>query len=216
MRVTYVRMVLAAACVAAAVSPLGASVIFTDLKSPSASSFLFDVVAGSGFGPQQSLAAAFAPTTNSTMNEAQVSVYIFFALGQGDFNLYLYSNSGGAPGSSLETLGTDLIAPKSKLSLVADSSFAPIALTGGTQYWLVMTPVDSNSSVEWVAHGVPAVQSDSSFTSNGSSPWTSAGNQGLQFEIDGTTSSSVPEPGTAGLVTAGLGLAVLINRRKTA
>ena len=148
------------------------------------------------------------------MNEAQVNVRVFAHSGAFDpIDLYLHSNSsGGAPGSSQETLGTDLIGPA---SIIVDSGFT-FALTGGTQYWLVMTPFDSRaeSNVGWFSEGRPAVQSDFSvITENSSSPWTSLGDLGLQFEIDGTLTPSVPEPGTVGLVAAGLGLVALTIKR---
>ena len=208
MRMTHMRAALAAAWLAAAVSPLGAGVIFSDINSSFSG---LSQVLGSNEGGLESLAAAFTPTANSTIDEAQVKVV---GPGRGDpaFDLYLYSNNSGAPGSNLETLGTNLVAP-TPVGIVADSAFTPLALTDGTQYWLVMTPFDPNSFVVWYTNGTPAASSAFSLTSTGSTPWTSQGNLGLQFEIDGTSTPSVPEPATVGLVTAGLGLAALIRHR---
>ncbi len=207
------NVLVAAVFFAAAVSPLPASVIFTNTNgtNPGSATALGPSVPVTG---PQSIAAAFTPTVNSIMNEAQVMAQA--AGGDPEFNLYLYSNSGSAPGSSIETLGTD-VAPNlfpTPPGLVAITGFAPITLTAGTQYWLVMTPFGAATKVGWTTGGVPAVQTDASPTSNGAAPWSALASTSVQFEIDGTLSSSTPEPAMAGLVGAGLGALLLLRRQR--
>ena len=125
--------------------------IFSDISSSSSVGFFVD---GNAAGGPESGAAAFTPAANSTMNEARVKVF-FTGFGFLNFNLYLYSDSSGVPGSSQETLGTDLSASLLPGGVVSDSSFAPLALTGGTQYWLAMTPLNPGSSVKWNTGGDP-------------------------------------------------------------
>lgn len=205
-----------AVCLTAAANALSASVIFTNLTGTNGGS---EVALGSGVpitGPQ-SVAAAFTPTANSIMTQVQL-----MAQGAADphFDLYLYSSTGGAPGSSLETLGTDLSAPSifpTPASVGAFTGFAPLALTAGTQYWLVMTPFTNNSQVAWTTGGSPTVQTDLSPTANGTAPWTPltlGSATSVQFEIDGTLSPSTPEPAMAGLVGAGLGVLWMLRRAR--
>ncbi len=204
---------LAAACLLAAASPLRSAVIFSNITATNSGSA---VVLGPSVpvtGPQ-SIAAAFTAAVNSTMNEAQVKAQ--GAGGTPEVDLFLYSDNSGAPGSSLETLGTDVAPPlfPTPPGVVAVTGFAPLALTAGTQYWLVMTPFGSAGQIGWTAGGLPAVQTDASHTSNGIAPWTVLPGISVQFEIDGTPSSSTPEPGMAGLLAAGLGALALIGVRR--
>ena len=212
MRKMYLWVAFAAVFLSAAVSPLRATVIFTNLNGTNPGS-------AGVFGPSvpingpESIAAAFTPTVNSIMNEAQVMAQA--AGGDPAFNLYLYSNSSGAPGSSLETLGTD-VAPilfPTPPGVVAVTGFAPIALTAGTEYWLVMTPFGPATKVAWTTGGVPAAQTDSSPTANGTAPWSALASTSVQFEIDGTLTPATPEPGMVGLVAAGLAALIMIRRR---
>lgn len=50
--------------------------------------------------------------------------------------MFLYADNSGQHGSPIETLATDLSGPTSSYALETASSFTPIDLTAGTQYWL--------------------------------------------------------------------------------
>ncbi len=214
MRKKCVWVALATAFLALALTPSRGAVIFSNIVTTNLGQAN---VLGSGVpvnGPQ-SIAAEFTATVNSTMNEAQVKAQ--GAGGSPFFNLFLYSSIAGAPGSSLETLGTDLApivfpTPPAVLPVIG---FAPIALTAGTQYWLVMTPFASNSQIGWTSGGSPVAQTDTSPTSDGTAPWSPNADFSVQFEVDGTPAAATPEPQMAGLMAVGLGLgALLVLRRR--
>lgn len=207
---------VAAVCLAASVSPLRAAVIFTNITGPNTG---LEAALGSAVpsGGPQSVAVAFTPAVNSVMNQAQV--FAQAAGGDPAFNLFVYSNSGGAPGSSLETLGTDVtpVMFPTPAALVAVSGFTPLALTAGTEYWLVMTPFGPATKIAWTTGGSPSAQTDLSPTQNGTAPWSAlalGSTTSVQFEIDGTPAPSVPEPGVTGLLAAGLGVIALTLRRR--
>ena len=126
----------------------------------------------------------------------------------GTFNLSLFSDSAGSPGSSLETLATDLTA-SGTFGIVSASGFTPFSLTSGTQYWLVMTPYGTNTNVGWAADGVPSSTGQFTETADGSGTWGPGSTPfSLQFEIDGTQITT-PEPSTfvlLGMALAGLAI----------
>jgi hypothetical protein len=165
----------------------------------------------------QSGAAPFTLGANDTVNQVQVKVEnAQIALDTGNFDIFLYSDLAGAPGSSLETLGTDLTAPLS-LGIVAVTGFSPVALTSGTQYWLVVTgAAGSHNFGYWAGGGTPTVVGELSPTANGAGSWfVPTTSVSPQFEIDGTATSAtaVPEPSTLFLLGSALtALALLRNR----
>jgi hypothetical protein len=167
-------------------------------------------IQGSFHGPL-SQAAAFAPTANYTMTEAQV--FVGGASQSPVIDLSLYSDSSGTPGLRLATLQTGLLVPSLQPTISSVSGLT-IPLTGGTGYWLVMTPSDPNTIVNWVTAGNPVAPSDFSNSSDGSPPWLTNGGgsaASAQFEIDGTLAPSIPEPGTISLTAMGLGLVALLS-----
>jgi hypothetical protein len=99
-------------------------------------------------------AEAFTPAANYSMTDAEV--FIYFA----NADLFLYTNNSGAPGTEIEELASDL-GPDSltTYTLETASSFAPIDLTAGTEYWLVMT--QGTGAVYWAITAPSPFQSPS-------------------------------------------------------
>jgi hypothetical protein len=169
-------------------------------------------------GSVESNAGAFVPSANDEMSGVEVKVNADpnFPSTNGLFNLFLYSDNGGTPGSAIETLGTNVLAPDlppGNWSVLPIFGFTPIALTQGTTYWIVMTPATTSTLVYWAANGVPHASSYFSVTADGSGPWLSllgASDDSVQFEIDGV---AVPEPSALGMVaTAAVLLALKLRR----
>ena len=174
---------------------LRADVIFDNLTSPIPLGFAVTGSAvptpiGGCCQPSASAAESFTPAAAYSMTEAIVDVA--GAVGyDSDFDLSLFSDNSGLPGTSIETLGTDL---HNNFGEVTVDSFSPISLNSGTTYWLVMTPHDSGSSLGWSFGGsssAPAATSNYEATT-----WNSQGNQTAQFEIEGTLNAPPPPPVT--------------------
>jgi len=170
-------------------------------------------VEGASFSPE-SIAAAFTPTSPDRLAGARVVVFQELGFG-GDpnFNMSLFSDSGGAPGSLIEQFGTDLTAPATKFGgiVTATSALNP-TLLAGTQYWLVLTPFDSSTEIAWEQGGVPAVFADFTTSPTGLGGWSPILPTATpQFEIDGT----VPEPTAALLLATALALIAVKRRLRT-
>jgi hypothetical protein len=193
----------------AAVMPLQADTVFTDFQS--GTSPVCAVVGGPLGSIMAACAAAFTPSANYIMTDAQVKVKQNGAP-SGNFDLFLYSNSGGLPGSSLGTIGSGT-APTTGLFGIVTVNSPALSLVSGTEYWLVVAPHDQFTLLSWADGGspVPPTAKDGHWPS---SNW-SATSQSSQFQIDGTLAASTPEPVTLGVVAAGL-LFVALRKGRSA
>jgi hypothetical protein len=190
--------------------PSRADVIFTNLIGPCCGG---DAITGANFGAV-SLATAFTPSVSDFLADARVVMFQVAGFG-GDphFNISLFSDAGGAPGSLIEQFGTDLTAPATPGGIVTANSGLNPKLLANTQYWLVLTPFDSSTEIGWEQGGSRPVPTDFTASPVGLGGWTPVGgaNPNLQFEVDGT----VPEPASLLLLVTGLGL-IVVRLLKTA
>jgi hypothetical protein len=183
----------------------GASVVFTDFQAGICCSLGVNNV---GLSPQ-SLAGQFTPNANYTMVDAQVKVEEN-GTQVPTFNLFLYTDSGGAPGSSLGSIGGGTAPGAFGIVLAPSPAFY---LVSGTPYWLVMTP-NSGSNVFWAGGGSPGPLSLYDTNPSGNAPWFVPGPApAFQFQIDGTLVPA-PEPATAALAIAALACICAARRQK--
>jgi hypothetical protein len=151
------------------------------------------------------LAEEFTPSANYNMTDAQVQVKQNPGT-DATFDVFLYSNNAGAPGSVIEQIGFALTAttPTFPGSLITANSLAtPITLTSGTSYWLVLAGHEANSEISWVGEGSPAVPAAISL--DGGNSWPFSSTHDGQFQIDGTlVASPTPEPSSVGEALAGM------------
>jgi len=179
-----------------------ADVVFTNIVGNCCGGYL---VGGSHWGTE-SLGAEFTPTQSTLFQDAQVVVFTDKGMGDGNFNMYLFSDKGGLPGTPLANLGT-LTAPVGGGILTATGPQIP--LNAGTGYWLVLTPYDNDTWVGWEEGGSSNVSTAWTADPNGQGSWQHLGPVALQFEIDG-----VPEPSSIVLMATGmLGVAGMLRRK---
>jgi len=185
-------------------APIHADVIFSNLTTPAQEGGINICGASAVFcDGSQTVAAAFTPSSGYAMTEAQVETFGFGSDVSYTFDAFLYSDSGGVPSTEIAELASKVTAPTSGGPNVINLG-TPIDLTSGVEYWLVLAPADSDSFVTWdlgASSNVPVAVS----LKGGAFEANPAAN--LQFEIDGTPLSSVPEPRLAWLLVAVLGCA---------
>jgi hypothetical protein len=107
------------------------------------------LVAGpnSSFGGPNSVALPFTPKSNSHVEQVQVAV-VYFGSGANQVNLSIYGDASGAPGTLLAgpVTVTNLPASGTCCALTV-ANFSPVAVTGGTQYWVVAdSPISGTGS----------------------------------------------------------------------
>ncbi|MGD1068779.1 MAG: choice-of-anchor R domain-containing protein [Bryobacteraceae bacterium] len=187
-----------------AATPLAAgTIIFSNLVGNCCGGYL---VGGSpAEGGPETLAVAFTPGGNYLMTDAQVEV----SSSQGDpsFNVSLYADAGTSPAGLIATFGADLAAPELGGIVIASGATAP--LTAGVQYWLVLSPFDGNSYVDWEEGGSSLVPSNSLIPPGTWSPFVDP--RGVQLQIDG---AAVPEPASWTSATIALALIAGTRRRR--
>jgi hypothetical protein len=132
-------------------APAGLKKIFSNLGTKT--NLYFDIggwlISGpnstNGFYP--SIALPFTPKSNSHVSQARAAVQYFFS-GANQVNLSIYGDSGGIPGTLLAGPVTVTNLPDSgTCCTLAIASFTPVAVTGGSRYWLVAdTPASGKGS----------------------------------------------------------------------
>jgi hypothetical protein len=113
---------------------------------------------------EQWISIPFTPAANAHVEELQLAVGIIS--GTSRFDVTLASDDGGIPGTSLGTKSVTVIPEWGKCCKLVTVKFkAPgIAVTAGTQYWIVATPDDvfapdftgiwAFSNLDWVGYNV--------------------------------------------------------------
>jgi hypothetical protein len=142
------------------------------------------------------------------------------------FNVWVANEAAGSPGPFIEQIGFDVSYKGSNVvatggtggEVTADSIASPILLSGGTAYWLVLTPSQANTIVYWdVGLFAPhpclwciAI----THTTDGTEGWTTYRDTYVgQMQIDGTPFVPTPEPACyVDLTIAVLGI-ILVRRR---
>ncbi len=182
---------------------LRAGVIFSNV-SESTSTFSLGVRGSTaGGGTPKESAQLFVPGGDFSMTDAEVFI------NGGAVDIFLYSGNTEVPGTEIAELATDVSGPSSGFALETASGFAPVDLTAGTDYWLVLAPATADTNALWEQGGSslsPAAQS-----SNGGAGWTSVGINGAQFEIDGTP---IPEPSELPLLLGAAAACLLLATRR--
>jgi hypothetical protein len=167
------------------------------------------------------IAEQFTAAGNFALTDAEVvvgNVGVILSNGASSiFNVSLYSDSGGSPGSLIEQIGFGVSASGSGGEVTADSIAMPVDLTAGTSYWLVLTPDAMNTEIYWSQGTGSSVPTD--FEENAepvSGSWASVGEstQG-QMEIDGSPLSAVPEPSSVSLLTVLVAVGLVVGPRRS-
>jgi len=109
-------------------------------------------------GTEQWLATAFTPTANHLATRVEVPAEYYNGTNAAD--LSLYDDAGGVPGKALHTWHLTNLPNSVCCTLVGGSYKSGIALSGGTQYWVVLSisPKDPATAVIWVLSESAQVQ----------------------------------------------------------
>jgi hypothetical protein len=135
----------------------------TDLFNASEGSEISGPNSGSG---EHSFALPFTPKSNSHVSQVQVSVQ--HAGGANQVNVSIYGDADGVPGTLLTgPITVTGLATTGTCCALAVANFSPVAVTGGSRYWVVAdTPSKGTGSDfvgewEWVAKPIyPGAFSD--------------------------------------------------------
>jgi hypothetical protein len=190
-RIQKLAMLAAASCMSLAAD----SIVYSDFGP--------DQTFGDGawnIGSTQSIGSSFMPSASGTLSQIDIPLESSTGLTGPSVTVKLETANNGLPsGTVLESWTSGTISATDAMVYTFLATGAPVTLSTGTEYWVLVTNFDPNDTDAWAENpsqlqGNLAVNSQLA-TFNGA--WTPA------FEVD-VTSSSAPEPATWPLATAGL------------
>jgi hypothetical protein len=189
-------VLLTAVLVFVAASPLKADTIFTNFGSPGQTYESSAYLLSPGF----SLASPFVPSETATLTDAMLALSQFIGPVSPP-TVYVESDSGGEPGTIIDTL-TTAGTLGSTPSILTYTCAICSQLVGGTEYFLV---AEATGAVGWNGSNSDTGTYFSSFTSP-TGPWvavTPTDTTLPAYEVDGTPASA-PEPSTLPMLAIGL------------
>lgn len=99
--------------------------------------------------PQQ-LGLPFTPKSNSHISQVQVAIQ-YQGLGANQVNISIYGDAGGVPGTLLAGPVTVKNLPAAGTCCgLAVANFTPVAVTGGSHYWIVASAPSSGAGSDFV------------------------------------------------------------------
>jgi hypothetical protein len=153
----------------------------------------------------ESVAAPFTPSTDVTVSQIDVGLYAYTQVS--NIEVSLTSDHWGLPGTIIQSW--DLQYTGGYQQQLA-TLFANASLQGGSQYWITVVATDTQTDMGWF-FSYYDLQGPVGFDVG--SGWGVAPSTDVPaFDVIGA--STVPEPGTLGLLgAAALGMAGVIRRR---
>jgi PEP-CTERM motif len=213
---------LLALAISAVALPAKASVLYSDFGTPASlysPSIYLDIngstsVIGEISGDtSNSVADLFTVQGTGSIAVEEVDVAVSQVSGPGTFVASIWTDVGGVPTAEKASwsLTTSNIAGTC-CAIESVTGISGLSLTGGTQYFMVLAPVN-NTDTSWNGwnENNQGVHGTSLESSNGGS-WTSLGTTPFgAFDVLSDPPSVVPEPGTW-LLVAGVAFVVMFRR----
>lgn len=133
--------------------------------------------------------------------------------GTGDFTVYVYDDNSGVPGSPLATLAGDT-SPNTE-GLYTYTPTSPLPLSANTGYYVVATVIGGTDVYKWTITSQSPTVGSGDRGSNSGYGWEMSPYWLRRMQVNAEVSQAVPEPGSVGLMLAGLGaLGIWLRRRK--
>ena len=181
-----------------------------------------------GYSPSpvgtQVAAFSFAPTETATVTGADLALALVPPPGTQQtvtpLTVYIESNSGGAPGTILSTLtqvGSYTFYPTTSV-VNFDCTGSCATLNAGSEYWIVAQQTDPLNSTGWMYSFNDTGTWYYNELNSPTGPWTvaTAGDNFSAFDVTGTATNVVPEPGSMALLGSGMVVVGFLAARRRA
>ncbi|MGC4045019.1 MAG: choice-of-anchor R domain-containing protein [Armatimonas sp.] len=151
-------------------------------------------------------AKSFVPSQSYSLTSIETALY--WETGDKNFDISIYSDAGGAPGTALSTFTQLATAPLGQ-TILYTSAYSGITLNAGSTYWVVINAASPNSSDGgfWLASS----PTDTGFSTFSGGSWNTSTSGSPVIRVSGTLTAAAPEP--ASLVLLCLATPLLFRKR---
>lgn len=157
----------------------------------------------------------FTVSSTSTLSSLQLALSCLFACPD-NFTVDLTSDSSGSPGGVLEAFsvaGSSLQPLGSGTAVVDLTSLLHPTLTAGTEYWVTVFS-DTNNTIAWNWNSTGNTNNTAVSTDGGATWFAPSSETPGALQVDGPSTTVIPEPGTFALLGTSLAGLVGFGRRK--
>jgi hypothetical protein len=211
------QLLLATLAVCLAALPLNASFLFSDLASTTP---LYN--AGSGTGVEGSAifggaeeAMEFAVSGTGSESVGQIDLALSLGNNPDRVNVAIFTVGTGRPGvevTNASWTGVTVTAASGTCCILTTiSGITNVTLTGGTSYYMVLSPNTTTTNLTWDDENL-GISNDRQLSTNGGTTWTDLHQDTLLGAFDVVSALSTPAP--AGMLLMASGLALLATFQK--
>ncbi|MFZ1137278.1 MAG: choice-of-anchor R domain-containing protein [Candidatus Korobacteraceae bacterium] len=158
----------------------------------------------------EAIGVPFTPANDSTVTQIDLGFYTYTA--NGNLNIELTTDNGGAPGTVLQSWLVTLPCIAYPVDPCYETLFpnTNTALLGSTQYWIFVSAADSDTVVGWFSN---PMDYESTVAFNNGHGWYEVIENVPTFDVIGTAATT-PEPSCLVLLATGLAGGVATRYRK--
>lgn len=141
-----------------------------------------------------------------------IETALYWETGDKNFDISLYTDSGGAPGTALSTF-TQLAAAPLGQTILYTSSYSGITLNAGTTYWVVInatSPTTSDGGF-WLSSS----PTDTGYSTFSEGSWNTSNSASPVIRVSGALTAAAPEPASLALLCLAAPFLFVFRKRRS-
>lgn len=148
------------------------------------------------------------PSQSYSLTSVETALY--WETGDKNFDISIYTDASGAPGTVLSTFTQLATAPLGQ-TILYTSSYSGVTLNAGSTYWVVInatSPATSDGGF-WLASS----PTDTGYSTFSGGSWSTSGSASPVIRVSGALTAAAPEPASLALLC--LAAPLLFRKRRS-